>query len=160
METSGETLMWRILFGMGVVIALGSLVGFAWFTFNDYRAQSWPSVTGRVIESTIERSRSSRRTQHSPKITYSYEVAGRQYQNNHIWLNESKSFRDYGKALDVVGLYKAGGPAQVFYDPADPARSRLIASGRPWYFLFGLAVGLLLILFPRWWRARTRPRNA
>jgi hypothetical protein len=151
----------RAVTAVGIAFALVGIVGFGWFTFNNHQARSWPTVTGQVVESTVDSSRrSSGRTKYSPKVRYAYEVAGRRFENNHVWLNDSKSFRDRGKASSIVAAYRAGGPATIFYDPADPSRSLLIHADPPGHFLFAVAVGAIMIFLPRYMMRPRRRRPA
>jgi hypothetical protein len=147
---------------IGSLIILAGIALFAWFVISDTRANSWPTASGQVVATTIDSSQSSRRTSYTPKAVYTYEVAGRRYENNDIWLEESKSFRKYADAQEILGGIRVGGPVTVSYDPADPSRSRLRPSGLPWYFLvvvFAGAVFLGMGLFMRR-PARPQPRTA
>lgn len=135
----------KVFIWIGSLIIAAGVGLFAWFAISDMRTNSWPTVTGQVVATTIDSSQSSRRSSYLPKAVYTYEVDGRRYQNNDIWFGESKSFRKYANASNILAPYRVGGPVTVYYDPADPSRSRLLASGLPWYFLVVVFAGAVFI---------------
>lgn len=111
-------------------------IGLAWWgkgMLNDAKAsKSWPSVQGRVMESSLvsykstsgSGSKKRKTTMYKPQITYQYTVDGNKLTGNKV------SMGDYGSsstshAKKVMKKYPVGATVKVFYDPEVPVDSVL-----------------------------------
>ena len=151
--------------GLLFILPSAGLCLFA-FGFDGYRylraadAQTWPVATGRV-ERTGYREVEGRRSQYNPRrrydpanvvtqyealVEYSYEVNGRRYRNDRIWLIGRGWRFDHPNEIDffVRGLRPTA--LQVRYDPGEPGDSALLlsSSANPgfWSTLVTLPIGL------------------
>ena len=118
-------------------------------------ARSWPSVEGRITSGyvTTQRGSGRNRTRYFPRIEYAYEVGGRTYSNDHIWLASSRSFSTEAGARDVLRTYPVGSIVPVFHSPADPQRSALEVEGETGALAILVVVGLVLLGLAFWlWR--------
>ncbi|WP_319522566.1 DUF3137 domain-containing protein [uncultured Desulfosarcina sp.] len=148
-----ERLAGAVLFlAIGIVIAVVS--------YNGYRtslaSKSWPSVTGNIVQSEIEKQTSTsgeganKKTtvKEYPKIAYQYNIDGKTYKSGKI------SFGSTGNAKKVVSRYPQGKTVPVYYNPDKPGQAVLVPGNPefnyvPYFFavffiLFGLA------LFTHW----------
>ena len=88
-------------------------------------AESRPTTTGRVIESTINESRTTvrrhlfrrSRTLFAPQVRYAYTVDGEPYQGDRIAL-ELITYRTYDEAAVVTARSPVGAEVTVADDPA------------------------------------------
>lgn len=108
----------------------------------------WPSVMGSVTSSKVVRSshhsKGSTRHSYSPHVEYAYKVEGRSLSGERV----SFRVRSEGEAgaREAVDRYVPGAPVQVWYDPADPARS-VLETGDSWANAIPVGVGLFAIGF-------------
>ena len=88
-------------------------------------SQEWPSTSGVVVESHLD-AYTGDVTRVRPKVTYTYTVAGQQFQGKQIRAGDKvvhpMSRRQGNEILD---RYPKGTAVTVFYDPANPAESAL-----------------------------------
>ena len=146
-----------LFFAVGIVIAA--------FSYNGYRtslaSESWPSVTGSIVRSEIERQTSTsgegadKKTtvNEYPKIAYQYHIDGKTYTSRKI------SFVSPGNAKQVVSRYPVGKSVSVSYNPDKPEQAVLVPGRKkldyvPYFFsvvfiLFGAA------LFGKWRKQTT-----
>ena len=138
--------------GFGLITIIGALGFHIYGSQRMAAAVAWPSVEGRVVRSNITggphaggtrlRSRAYR-----PHITYDYDVGGRTYRNDRIWLLTESASSNPSGALDLLAAYPEGGTGPVRYNPDDPADSALIVEVALWPFtLIFVGVGLLFVL--------------
>lgn len=133
-----------LFIAMGIFLAARDI----WAT-ND--ARDWVAAKGQVVATSITthpRS-SSRRSDHTPRMTYRYQVGGRTYASNYIWLADPRSFNERGEAAAFLSAYPVGAVIDIFHDPADPQRAVVIreAGGRPSAGYVMAGFGLVLMLF-------------
>ena len=83
-------------------------------------AATWPDVRGTVLSATVQVSSQGNARHETPLVLYSYRVGDREFQGSRVHVGVLTR-----QAADVVARYPAGSCVQVFYDPADPARSAL-----------------------------------
>lgn len=98
-------------------------------------AQStFPTVSGRINSSTvIEKEHTTRNDDgstdtdfsYTPKVTYTYEVNGKSYQNSRIAVLDEASFSRREQAEQFISSYPEGKELPIFYDPSDPKISFL-----------------------------------
>ena len=153
-----EKMALAVLFlAVGIVIAL--------FSYSSYRAsvasESWPTATGRIVRSEIEKqTRTSgegadkkNTLKESPKVSYQYQLEGKTYTSDNI------SFVSTGHARQVVSRYPAGKSVSVSYNPDNPEQAVLIPGRKQFdyvpYFFSGFFVFFGVALFSHW-RKKTR----
>ncbi len=86
---------------------------------------SWPSTTGRVIESRVIESRSTDSdgdisTTYKPYIRYEYQVVGATFTSDKLSIGPAVSTSNYRKSEEKVRRMPPGTPVTVFYNPDDP----------------------------------------
>jgi hypothetical protein len=123
------------------------------------KAQSWPTVRGKVIRSAVESYYDNLSgsegsgcgvTSYRPVVEYAYQVHGQDYRGNQIKVAMQLNGR-HGYAEKVVARYPAGREIDVHYDPNDPTTSALEnpTAGASWIlvplalFCFAIAVSQL-----------------
>lgn len=147
-----KTALVVLFFAVGIIIAV--------FSYSGYRAslasESWPTATGNIVRSEIEKqTRTSgegadKKTtvKEYPKITYRYLIDGKTYTSGKI------SFVPAGNAKQVVSRYPVGKSVSVSYNPDMPEQAVLIPGRKklnyvPYFFsvvffFFGA------VLFSKW----------
>lgn len=145
---------------------LGLIAGIVTITFgirNMRRARAsarWPSVPGRVVASTVERTRDSSSSSsgsdisttsytYQPIVTFGYQVDGSDYLSNTITFGDYSS-SNRNRAEQTVARYPVGTPVRVFHDPDDPATGvleRRAAPGTGLLFIVGIMFTLISALF-------------
>ena len=89
-------------------------------------AQSWPSVTGTVLMSSVQWGSGSHSGSSYPVVVYQYTVNGQSYQSQTIKAGEQYlNVRVMGQAQATVVRYPIGANVTVYYNPANPAESAL-----------------------------------
>ena len=113
------------------VLVLGGL-GYFLYKRNQrsmaYRqsTQTWQSITGTVLISSVQSSYSGGSHSTYPVVVYQYEVNGQRYQSQRIKAGEQfLNVRVIGQAEATVNRYPIGSTVTVYYNPADPAESVL-----------------------------------
>ena len=107
------------------------------------RAQAstgWPSASGKVIKSSVEREESS----YQAEILYEFTVSGTTYNGNRV------AYGDYGSnrpthARRIVNRYPKGKKVTVYYQPDDPGECLLEPGLKLQAFLMP-AMGLISLL--------------
>ena len=147
-----KTALIVLFFAVGIIIAV--------FSYGGYRAslasESWPTATGNIVRSEIEKQTSTsgegadKKTtvKEYPKINYQYQIDGKTYKSGKI------SFGPTGNAKQVVSRYPVGKSVAVSYNPDKPEQAVLIPGRKkldyvPYFFsvvffIFGAA------LFSKW----------
>ncbi len=119
------------------------------------KGKSWPTVPGKVLSRRLEVAPQLRNPQYEPRAEYRYEVDGKPYTSEQVYLvkGTSGSARRMQKVLD--GLPDE---VKVHYDPADPARAYLLvnAPSTSWIMVgagsFAILLGLAQLLM--FWHKR------
>jgi hypothetical protein len=92
-------------------------------------AADWPNTRGTVMSATVQVSHNGGARHESPLVLYTYQVNGQVFQGQRVRVGD-----EYGRvrvngaassAASTVARYPAGSCVEVFYDPANPARSAL-----------------------------------
>lgn len=121
---------------------------------------SYTPTPGRITASELKSESDSDGTTYRAKISFTYTVAGREYQGDR-WRFGEWSSGSCSAAQAMVNRFPAGSAATVYYDPANPARAILVAGLQPldafvalfftpfncvmiggWVTLAGLALGV------------------
>jgi hypothetical protein len=119
-------------------------------------SDDWPSIQGKVVESSVERHSSSgnkgNRSTYHAEILYEFEVDGKTYNGERI------AYGDYGSsnpshARQLVNRYPKGKEITVYYMPGNPEECLLEkgVKAQSWFLpgfgLLFLTVGILIALY-------------
>ena len=133
-----------LLFAAVSLTAIGAILSIttAVNLYTELEIDNWPMVTGRVASVEIGGTRA-----FHPVIGYRYTVAGREFEaTRHL---ETPGFGGKRKRLDVAekttALYRPGMEIAVYYNPENPAESRLQV-GPEYGTYLQLALGLMLLV--------------
>ncbi len=90
-------------------------------------AQSWPSVPGMVLSSSVQwRRGTDNRDEQNAVVIYQYEVNGKSYQGQTIKAGEQfLRVRMPGEDQAIVNRYPAGASVMVYYNPSKPEEAAL-----------------------------------
>jgi hypothetical protein len=81
-------------------------------------AKSWPAVPCEILESRARKSRSSRRTEYEPDVTFQYEFGGRTHRSNQSHF-ESAEPEELAETTRFLAKYPAGSKAVCYVNPKD-----------------------------------------
>jgi hypothetical protein len=110
-----------------------------------HRAESFPSVRGKVLSGEVIVAHGSKGSVHyHPSIAYRYEVAGRSYLGRRYRYDGRPSFWDSTPANQIVKAHPKGSEIDVYYNPADPSDAVLSTPVEAFDF------SLLLTILPLW----------
>lgn len=142
--------------GVGVFLVYKAAIG----RIKSKKAQSWPTVKGRVVTSEVVEDRFRNATGKAsiafvPAIAYEYNVNGTHYSSKSVIFGATTY--DYITASRICEKFAAETTPEVYYNPARPSEAVLA----PWsvegarsyipgifFIISGLLVGLFGILFP------------
>jgi len=130
----------RIYGALVLLLGVASIVA-AWTTTSDLRAKgTWPSVLGKVVDRRLEPGR--RAWRREPRVTYEYVINNQTYKNDQVFMMQGAD----GDEAEMRRLIDSEIPewATVYYDPADPSRSYLIATSKLWFYVL-FAAGILML---------------
>jgi hypothetical protein len=137
------------MLGMGIVWLV--------FTLNGMKlaseSQAWPSTTGVIEDSWIDRdvttdSDGDTEIRFKPFIKYSYQVNGATYTSQRVDFGGNKSYNSSSRAEDYLAQYPVGKQIEVFYDPEDVGEAVLVreASGATWSIIGSIAFIVIAIV--------------
>ncbi len=120
-------------------------------------AASWPSVTGRVIDSTVVQDESSdsdgeSTTWYEPVVDYAYMVGEREHRGRRLRFGNYRS-TSRQKAEAMLAPYPAGATPNVRYNPERPDESVLETSKPGPIYLVMAAFGLLFVAAGLFWNS-------
>ena len=112
-------------------------------------SQQWPSVMGQIVERKVRVDTSYDEdgistTSYLPEITYSYTVAGIEYQAHRVAFGSTPSFNSNKKAEEFLTPYLEGAAVKVFYNPEKPGETVLNQTMRN--MTAGLVVGIIFVV--------------
>ncbi|HEY1928302.1 MAG TPA: DUF3592 domain-containing protein [Caulobacteraceae bacterium] len=111
------------------------------------RAQSWPTVRGRMQIAKVRHKRDSDAVdEFIPVISYVYEVAGRPYTGDRLHVGGKTIYYDDASASAAIQGYRSGGEVLVRYDPANPRVSALVVQPARTHLRHWLIFGAFLVL--------------
>ena len=88
--------------------------------------QSWQSVMGTVLASSVQTRHTGRSYSTFPVVVYQYEVNGKTFRSQTIKAGEQFfNVRVMGDAQATAARYPVGAQVMVYYNPANPAESAL-----------------------------------
>lgn len=127
---------------MSLFVAAGA--GMIWLGVDGLSESSssanWPTATGRILYSGVEVDDSGEGTCHYAKIIYQYKVNQREYRNDDVELGGHPCSSSYAKKISSI-LTK-GKVVDVYYDPANPKKSCLLARTN-YISIVPIVIGLL-----------------
>jgi len=171
-----------VIAGFFACILVAGLVMAGWVILQVHRgwaSASWPTCTGTVLSSTVERTRSAStgpRRRHNESswryrchVSYRYTVAGTVFTGTRIRVSGGASSNP-GPAEADAARFPAGAEVQVHYNPADPADALLesglsaqvapLIVGAAAFCVVPLALGVPVVKRLRGGRVRgTRPKK-
>lgn len=170
-------LRFLLVFGLGFsLVGVGVVVFAAVPIVRDAQASlGWPSTTGRVVASRVEvassgrqtrrvdqvhrnlnertRRNDGRETKYTATVIYDYEVDGKTYQGDRVFLGKWTS-TSRSEPREIVQRYPVGDEVTVYYLAEDANNSILepgVTRGAEIYFLIGgifAGAGLLVACIP------------
>jgi len=137
--------------GLTLFLSLFFVVGFAMLysglrsLYRGRQANSWPTVEGRIIDSTLEQKSGDESTTYSVKVRYAYSVAGGGFEGDQIAFGYtgSSNFQEHRALSDKL---QTGSRVMVHYDPEQPTRA-VLATGFNRSTLFILIFAVTWLLF-------------
>lgn len=128
------------------VFGFAALILLAISIKNSKVTKSWPSTSGKILESKVKTDRD--RKNSYARILYEYTVNGKKYNSKRVRAYGILKF-SFAEPASVVNEFPAGKDVVVFYDPEDPS-SAVLLHGLPkmWFIpVLGSIVLILLGLF-------------
>ena len=116
------TFFWIIFMVFGL-IGLGVGLELILTGINSTR---WPTTRGRIVTSeiTMEYRPNHDTTYYHPEVTYTYSVAGQEYQGRQVSVGDHDS-DSVKSARKITDKYFRTMDVEVFYDPNDPSNALL-----------------------------------
>ncbi|GGD88139.1 hypothetical protein GCM10011515_04710 [Tsuneonella deserti] len=119
---------------LGLIAAAAAIVALGWWLYRrkvvaaELAAGTWSSVPGTIHEASVREdvtwdAQNERVSELIPVVRYAYSANGREYEGDRAFLSRAK-FDSDAAAKAWQGTCKPG-PATVWFDPADPAKSVL-----------------------------------
>jgi hypothetical protein len=124
----------------------GGLAYWGWTVLQKAQAStSWPSVSGRVVESDVSYWNDEDGNYYRPEVSFEYTVDGRQYEATRINFSSDQSYDTTDDAWEVANRYPTGETVSVYYDPEEPETAVLEPGATTGSYLL-LAIGAVFIL--------------
>jgi hypothetical protein len=108
--------------GIGVYFLVQALAAL----YEARRSRHWPSTSGRVVESQVQKVRGVDGPGYRAEISYVYTVAGHEYVGNRAAFANFMHSSWSGRAARVVRRFPKGACIAVFHDPDEPQESVLV----------------------------------
>jgi hypothetical protein len=164
-EKAGQKKVRRIAAVLIILMGLGLIQDRVRLLLVGQDSLDWPSVTGVVTGAAASPLAGA---QAGPgwriRITYEYKVDGRSFSGERLRFSRRLGGRTQVQAKQALLSYVPGGPVNVHFDPADPARSVILPGPdlRAWFGLF-VGLGMVAIAITFWTvptRSQRQPRTA
>ena len=84
-------------------------------------------------------------TSYIPRVTYTYNVSGKQYRNDDIMYHGPDSYTDV-EVDTYLGRLERDSPVVVYYDPDDPSDSYLYTGEVDWWPMWVAGILVLIAL--------------
>lgn len=144
---------------IAVILGIVGLVWLIWSLWKNWKAnsiKSWPRTDAIVTSSVAVPTNGSdqnqtdpryinatnNNTQYSPKITYRYRVAGKEYTSNNIMYTGPNSFNATDIKALMAPLYP-GAIVPIYYNQGNAAESYVYTSPMEWTGVIG---GIILLI--------------
>lgn len=113
-----------LFFGLFLVVGVG-ILGYGLYSMEmSKKAAAWPTVQGQITASNFEVDRDSEGDTYRTKISYTYNVLGRELTGKKIAFGYSGSSSEKFHR-DIYSALPVNTSVAVRYDPADPSRAVL-----------------------------------
>jgi len=136
---------WFFIIVGSVAVGIGG-----WMFVKSLLTKGWPATDGVIRSAGMKSSSNDKGTTYSPKVTYTYQVAGVSYKGDKIAIGQVSSSAGY--AQGVLDRYPVGTNISVHYSPGNPAKAVLETGihGGTWICLgVGTAFTLFGVMFLR-----------
>ena len=132
-----------------VYLAIGAVAVFLFFAvvfaaiywyglWKNRASRGWHQVASHVLESGVAGSGDG---QAHPYAVYEYQVGGRTYRNDRIFLVNTA----FGNPRQIAAQYPVGMAVQVYYNPNNPAEAALVRNIPSATLYLGLTMLMLLL---------------
>ncbi len=107
-------------------------------------SQGWPSVTGKVLASSVRESRSNEdngvKVAYYPDVAFQYEVAGKDYSSKNRSFGAVTPLKSQEAVLRILEQYPVDSTLLVYYDPQNPTQAVIerAADGIKWVLVLGI----------------------
>ena len=114
-------------------------------------AEAWPTVTGVILSSGLQESRSydsdsnSTTINYKPQVQYQYSLMGQSFQGDRLAFGNMSY--DYNTASKKIAPYPQGASVTVHYDPSDPSKAVLETKAAGGVLLLIMGILFLVIGF-------------
>lgn len=136
-----------------VAMALMGLMGLSYGSYlgyQNYLAQSWPTVSGKVIESQVtsrqQKRKGSTRTVYDFQLKYAYEVNSRSYEGSRLSFHQRNGFAKEEQAKKILTPYPVGTKVAVHYQPDKPGVAILDTDPQKWVHQSIIGGAIVLVL--------------
>jgi Protein of unknown function (DUF3592) len=119
-----------LLCGAGLILIFAGIGAYLIYQSARIRKQAgvsqiWPSTEGKITNASLTHSTTSDSdgaviNSYTPRVEYSYQVAGQTYTGQNISFGFNPSFNSQQKGQSVLARYPVGGRVAVYYDPTSP----------------------------------------
>jgi len=106
-------------------------------------SENWPSVSGVIVASRVEKPRGAEAGGLQAKIVYEYSVAGKKYQGDRVSFNQGSGFAP-DDPRKLTARYPRNASVKVHYDPGAPQKSVLEPGFMP-TSLIPVGIGVFLL---------------
>jgi hypothetical protein len=138
-----KTIIFGVIFTIGGILLSGSLM-IALFKATD--SLNWPAHRGNIVKSEVCFDEQAR-NQYFPCVSYEFELDGKQYRSNNIWLYPWREDKEF--AAITIASYPVGAEVTVFLNPSNPHEAILVKSSQHYLFLFFI-LSLMLVIVGVW----------
>ena len=138
----------RIVHGIiGSFVLMVGILQFCWCIRDSVaavQASGWPTAVGTVSHSEVYEDRGGRGVAYVPKVTYNFDVRGRNFTGSRVYFNEGGEIES--SARRVISSLPVGAHVSVHYNPAQPADS-VLYPGLRWTSFAWLGLSVAGIVF-------------
>jgi hypothetical protein len=107
-------------------------------------SRNWTKTDATILASTVRVNQSSDGTTYHPSVKYRYEVAGSQFESDHITTDDYGS-NDRKRAEEIIARYPVGARVSVFYNPQSHDEA-VLERGASGGWMISFFVGLVMVL--------------
>ena len=158
----------KLVIGIAMaLLSIGFFIGLGNIFINSYEVSQWPTVTGTIVKSELQKERrdgsggggfitgksvNNFSYVYCPSVTYTYVVNNHEYTNTDIDPFGSKTCYSEYTAPDIKHQYPEGSHPQVYYHPRRPFKSALETQvswkllGELALFAFGFGIFAFIVI--------------
>lgn len=138
---------WATGLGIFSILLLGGIAASLFDVWRAYRATTWPTTNGLVVESRYALGCGRKGTGYQVFVSYTYKVGGIAYQNRRILFGAASCYSEE-EAKASTGQFPVAAVVKVAFDPQAPAEAVLIAGKvdeSTWAGIYFLSFWFLLV---------------